>query len=195
MNGVSYTEGCPVGRSQLRYIQVNYWGFDNSRYRGEIVVNASIASRTAAIFSDLYRLKYPIRQMRLADDFGKGKIMGANDYAAMAADNTSGFNCRYVDGKEADEVLSPHAFGIAIDINSWENPYVAPTGTFPDSYYMNRTRTQPAMLKSITDPAVKAFESRGLQWGGRWNPKDYQHFQIGGQDSTGPDKSPAFASS
>ncbi|MFE9138078.1 M15 family metallopeptidase [Streptomyces sp. NPDC007355] len=178
MAGVSFGEGCPVGRENLRYVQVNYWGFDGYRYRGEIVVHASIARQTAAVFTDLYRLKYPIRQMRLADDFGKDPLKGANDYSAMDADNTSGFNCRYVDGKEAQQVLSPHAWGMAIDINTWENPFHARTGVFPDSSYLDRDLLHRAVLDDPESPAVHAFENRGLQWGGRWEEKDYHHFET-----------------
>ena len=31
MVGYSWTAGCPVGRSQLRYVRVNFWGFDGKR--------------------------------------------------------------------------------------------------------------------------------------------------------------------
>ncbi|MFD9434212.1 M15 family metallopeptidase [Streptomyces sp. NPDC060002] len=178
MAGVSFTEDCPVGQEELRYVQVNYWGFDGYRYRGEIVVHVSIAEQTAAIFTDLYRLRYPIRQMRLVDDFGKDPLKGADDYASMNADNTSGFNCRYVDGKEAQRVLSPHAWGMAIDINTWENPFEARTGVFPHSYYLDRSRPHRAVLDGPESPAVQAFEGRGLRWGGRWSERDYHHFQT-----------------
>ncbi|MCX2185737.1 M15 family metallopeptidase [Streptomyces sp. SKN60] len=178
MTGVSFAENCPVGRGDLRYVQVNYWGFDGYRYRGEIVVHESIAEQAAAIFADLYRLRYPIRQMRLADDFGKDPLKGADDYASMAADNTSGFNCRYVDGKEEQRVLSPHAWGMAIDINTWENPFEARTGVFPHPYYLDRSRSHRAALQGPESPVVRAFENRGLQWGGRWSEKDYHHFET-----------------
>ncbi|MCX5233331.1 M15 family metallopeptidase [Streptomyces sp. NBC_00233] len=178
MVGVSFGEDCPVGRESLRYVQVNYWGFDGYRYRGEIVVHASIAKQVAEIFSDLYRLRYPIRQMRLVDDFGKNPLKGADDYAAMSADNTSGFNCRYVDGKESQGVLSPHAWGKAIDINTWENPFQARTGVFPHTAYLDRGRPHRAVFDGLESPAVHAFESHGLQWGGRWDEKDYHHFEV-----------------
>ncbi|WP_338678075.1 M15 family metallopeptidase [Streptomyces sp. SCSIO 30461] len=176
--GVSYTAGCPVGRDDLRYVQVNHWGFDGYRYRGEIIVHASLAQQTAAVFTDLYRLKYPIRQMRLVDDFGKGLVQGANDYLSMSADNTSAFNCRFVDGRESRRVLSPHAWGLAIDINPWENPFQTKTGVFPDRAYLDRDIPHMAVLGSRKSPAVHAFESRGLRWGGRWVERDYHHFET-----------------
>ena len=124
MVGVSWTQGCPVGRAQLRYVRVNFWGFDGKRSRGAIVVNASIADETAAAFTRLYSVQFRIRQMKPMDStWGKNpKGPGANDYAAMAADNTSAFNCRYVGGQEASKVYSKHAYGTAIDVNDFENP-------------------------------------------------------------------------
>lgn len=174
MNGISWTQGC-VPRSSLRYVTVNYWGFDGYRYRGEIVVHRSIAKNVAGIFSDFYRIKYPLRQMRLVDDFGRGPWIGANDYASMAADNTSGFNCRYVVGKEPN-AMSPHASGHALDINTWENPYTSPRGVFPDRSYLNRRGNHPAMIHGGSK-ARKIMGRHGCSWLGS---RDYQHFDCWG---------------
>ncbi len=179
MVGYSWTSGCPVGRSQLRYVQVNFWGFDGKRSRGAIVVNASVASRTAAAFTTLYNLQFRIRQMRPMDSsWGKNpKGPGANDYAAMAADNTSAFNCRYVGGEESKKVYSKHAYGTAIDVNDFENPYVADDGTvYPDRYFLTRRGPAPGVFSSSGSAAVRAFTSQGLRWGGLWSNPDYQHF-------------------
>src|SRR5687767_4514818 len=53
MVGYSWTPGCPVSRSQLRYVRVNFWGFDGKRSRGSLVVNASIADEAADAFTRL----------------------------------------------------------------------------------------------------------------------------------------------
>ena len=179
MVGVSWTAGCPVGRSQLRYVRVNFWGFDGKRSRGSIVVNASIADETAAAFTRLYSLQFRIRQMKPMDStWGKNpKGPGANDYAAMAADNTSAFNCRYVGGAEASKVYSKHAYGTAIDVNDFENPYVADDGTvYPDRYFLTRRGPAPGVFSASGSAAVRAFTSQGLRWGGLWSNPDYQHF-------------------
>ena len=68
----------------------------------------------------LYRLRFPIRQMRLVDAYG------ADDHRSMDADNTSAFNCRFVAGSPG--VWSEHAYGRAIDVNPVENPYVTASG-------------------------------------------------------------------
>ena len=179
MVGYSWTAGCPVGRSQLRYVRVNFWGFDGKRSRGSLVVNASIADETAAAFTRLYALQFRIRQMKPMDStWGKNpKGPGANDYAAMEADNTSAFNCRYVGGEEASKVYSKHAYGTAIDVNDFENPYVADDGTvYPDRYWLHRRGPAPGVFSSSGSAAVRAFTSQGLRWGGLWNNPDYQHF-------------------
>ena len=80
----------------------------------------------------MYNGRYPIRRMYRVDRFGwSKKLHGANDYASMRADNTSAFNCRSVVNKPS--VLSPHARGRAVDINTWENPYRSATGLVPNT--------------------------------------------------------------
>jgi len=179
MVGYSWTQGCPVGRSQLRYVRVNFWGFDGKRSRGAVVVNGSIAGQTAAAFTRLYDLQFRIRQMRPMDStWGKNpRGPGANDYAAMEADNTSAFNCRYVGGEEASKVYSKHAYGTAIDVNDFENPYVASDGTvYPDRYWLSRRGPAGGVFSSSGSAAVRAFTDQGLRWGGLWAQPDYQHF-------------------
>lgn len=181
MVGSSWTPGCPVGRSGLRYVSVNFWGFDGRRSRGSLVVNRSIAGQTAAAFSRLYDLRFRIRQMRPMDaSWGRNpKGPGANDYAAMEADNTSAFNCRYVGGEEASKVYSKHAYGTAIDINDLENPYAASDGrVYPDSYWLRRRGPAPGVFSSSSSAAVRAFTNQGMRWGGLWSDPDFQHFEA-----------------
>ena len=40
MVGRSWHRGCPVGRSGLRLLSINYWGFDGYRRRGQMVLGA-----------------------------------------------------------------------------------------------------------------------------------------------------------
>ncbi|HEV7194910.1 MAG TPA: M15 family metallopeptidase [Pedococcus sp.] len=180
MAGVSWTPGCPIGRSQLRYVGVNFWGFDGKRSRGGLVVNSSIAGATAAAFTLLFGQQFRIRQMKPMDaSWGRNpKGPGANDYAAMSADNTSAFNCRYVGGQEASRVYSKHAYGTAVDVNDFENPYVADDGTvYPQRYFLVRRGPAPGVFSSSSSPTVQAFTNQGLRWGGLWSKPDYQHFE------------------
>lgn len=176
MVGVSWRRGCPVGRAALRYVQLNYWGFDGYRHRGAIIVNKAIVGDTEGAFRALYDQHFRIRRIQPEDTWGRDpKGPGADDYAAMRADDTSGYNCRYVDGREGQHVWSPHAYGMAIDLNTFENPYVARTGTFPDTYWRGHRRGVGVLERG--GAAARAFTSRGFFWGANWSAPDFQHFQ------------------
>jgi len=74
-----------------------------------------------------------------------------------------------------------HAFGLAVDINTIENPYVG-CGQSHDpasARYRNRSRHRRGM---VTPRAVSAFRSIGWSWGGSWpgSTKDYTHFSPSG---------------
>jgi hypothetical protein len=179
MLGYSYsaTAHCPVGRTKLSYVTINYWGFDGNRYRGELVVAKARAAAFAKAFTVLYNLHFPIRSMVRPDRFGHSPHgwPGANDYLSMAHDNTYGFNCRYVVGREAARVMSPHAYGYAVDVNTWENPDVAANGTHPNSWFaVHRSAKYGGVIMSGS-AIVLAFREIGLGWGGS-TISDYQHF-------------------
>lgn len=176
MEGVSWESGCPVGRADLRLVTVPYIGFGGHTHAGQIVVNASIAETVRDLFLQLYDIKYPIHRMHLVETYGPGEVLGADDYASMADDNTSGFNCRYVVGREGEKVLSPHAYGTAVDINPWENPDVSRGGVFPNEKWLDRDLKSDALLTKDSD-VVQAFVDSGATWGGSWWYPDYHHFE------------------
>ena len=137
-SGRSWHRGCPVGRSGLRLLSINYWGFDGYRRRGQMVLSAAVVGRAAAALRDMYNRRFPIRRMYRVDRFGwSKKLQGADDYKSMRADNTSAFNCRSVVNRPG--VRSPHATGRAVDINTWENPYRSATGLVPNSWWASRS--------------------------------------------------------
>jgi poly-gamma-glutamate synthesis protein (capsule biosynthesis protein) len=55
-------------------------------------VNASDAAGVTQAFRLLFEARFPIRQMRVVDDFG------GDDERSLLADNNSAFNCRLVPG-------------------------------------------------------------------------------------------------
>jgi len=174
MSGVSWHRGCPVGFADLRLLTVSHWGFDGRVRRGRLVVNRDAAAAMLGAMRTLYRLRFPIRRMRLVDAYG------ADDHRSMAADNTSAFNCRFVAGSAG--VWSEHAYGRAIDVNPIENPYVTASGYVSPpagAPYANRSHQQRGMIGG--GAAVDAFAAVGWEWGGDWPwPKDYQHFSASG---------------
>jgi hypothetical protein len=175
MTGVSWHRGCPVGFAGLRLVTVSHWGFDGRHHRGRLVVNRDAAAAMLAAMRSLYRLRFPIRRMRLVDAYG------ADDHRSMAADNTSAFNCRFVAG--SDGVWSEHAYGRALDLNPLENPYVTDSGYVSPpagAPFADRSHHRQGMVHR-GGPAVAAFAAAGWEWGGNWPwPKDYQHFSATG---------------
>jgi hypothetical protein len=173
MTGRSWRAGCPVGRDKLRLVRVNYWGFDGYRHRGELVVHASIAGKTARAFSDLYRNRVSIRAMYRIDRFGYSqRLRGADDYESMAKDNTSGFNCRQVVGRP--NVRSPHAFGRSIDINPFENPFrYAPGKWVPNTWWSTRSVGTYAWTRR-SDLVPRIMTRNGFRW--TYGNSDAHHF-------------------
>ena len=110
MRGVTWPEGAEIALDDLRYLRLTYCDFEGRTRTGEMVCNKLIASDLIDIFRALYQARYPIRSIRLADDFG------GSDEASMEADNTSCFNYRLRPGQR---ILSKHALGLAVDINLW----------------------------------------------------------------------------
>ena len=99
-----------------------------------VVGHRTPPGRSAAALADMYRAKLPIRSMYRVDRFGySSRVHGGDDHTSMAAGNTSGFNCRDVVNRPG--VRSPHSYGRAIDINTWENPYRSQTGLVPNSWW------------------------------------------------------------
>ena len=170
----SYRVGCPVGPSQLRLVRLSYWGFDGKAHVGSLVVRDRVARDVVTVFRRLYAARFPIRRLRKVDAY-----RGSDD-ASMAADNTSGFNCRFVSGTRR---WSEHAYGEAIDVNPVENPYLQGGRVRPPAgrRYLDRSRARPGMAVD-GGVLVRAFESVGWKWGGRWSgSRDYQHFSTTGR--------------
>ena len=175
MTGRSWRPGCPVGFSGLRLVTASHWGFDGRVHAGRLVVHRSVATPIAGVLRRLYRTRFPIRRMRLVD------VYGASDFRSIEADNTSAFNCRPVEGTSR---WSLHAYGLAIDVNPIENPYVTAGGSVAHTAsrpYVDRRRIRPGMAHA-GGALVEAFRAIGWGWGGAWTgARDYQHFSTNGR--------------
>lgn len=176
ITGISYpgTSDMQITYDDLRYLRVKYYDYDGNICDGEIICNAVISEDLLDIFSELYKAEYQFSKIRLIDEYG------GDDDASCADDNTSCFNYRAVTGGKK---LSKHAYGLAIDINPFYNPYVkfvngTPTvlldATIP---YIQRNADFPHKIDE-NDLCYKLFIEHGFKWGGAWNNvKDYQHFE------------------
>ena len=108
----------------------------------------------------LYQLGFPIRQLKLVDDYD------ASDDASMDADNSSAFNFRLIAGTD---LLSQHALGRAIDINPVENPWRRPDRILPKEGepFADRKNVRPGMIVR-PGPVVAVLDELGWEWGGDW---------------------------
>ena len=163
----------PVGCGRLSMVSFPYVGFDDKVHSdGRIVVMDATAEYVLQIFTKLYERRFPIAHARLMNHYD------GNDSAATADNNTSSFNARPSTGGDS---WSMHAYGLAIDLNPVQNPYVTGSGSslrvMPRlaAAYANRSLRRPGMAET----AIDVFADHGFTvWGGTWHsPIDYQHFQ------------------
>lgn len=174
INGLSYKSDCTVPYEDLRYVSVLYEDFNGETQTGEIICNKAIAQDLVEIFYELYEADYPIERICLVDEYQ------GDDESSMRDNNTSCFNYRALPSGR----LSNHAYGLAIDLNPFYNPYVitrkdGTTGITPAGSEPYADRTQDFAYKiDKEDPAYRLFTEHGFTWGGSWrSSKDYQHFE------------------
>lgn len=172
-----WREGCPVPMECLSLVTVPYFDFEGTEHPdGEMVVMSPVAPQVGSVFEALHARKFPIAKMRPLHHYG------GDDEASMADNNTSCFNYREMIGTGS---LSMHAYGLAVDLNPLQNPYVVfekenegkPT-IYPHAgwEFLNRHNQKTGMVEEI----VELFAGRGfVVWGGKWTtPIDYHHFQV-----------------
>jgi len=174
----SHRDGCPVSLDDLRHLRMRYVGFDGRERTGDMVTHRDHAEEVTEVFGRLYDARWPIRRMELVD------VYRGDDDRSMAANNTSGYNCRRVTGSDS---WSEHAYGAAIDINPVQNPYVQVSVVAPPAGQrfarIDRSaggRVPQGVIRS-GDVVVRAFARIGWEWGGDWSTaRDYQHFSAAG---------------
>ncbi|MEA2477553.1 MAG: hypothetical protein QOC87_1752 [Actinomycetota bacterium] len=169
----TWKPGCPVASSDLSYLTMSFWGFDDLTHTGEMLVNASVAHDVVNVFRQLFVARFPIEEMRVASQ--------ADIHAPPTGDgnDTGSFECRPVTGGSA---WSQHSYGLAIDVDPFQNPYVRGDLVVPEraSAYMDRTWRRRGMTFP-GDVVTDAFSSIGWGWGGEWHSlKDWMHFSQSG---------------
>lgn len=173
----------PVRCSRLKKVLFPYVNFDGENHQGELIVFDAIAKHTYNAFKELYEKKIPINKAIRMDNYHGDDILSQDD------NNTSGFNGRFIAGQS---VWSKHAYGVAIDINPLQNPFLglndedeffSVTPKASAITYVNRDDNRPGRpgREGMAENFVDIFYNNGfLIWGGEWNaPIDYQHFEIG----------------
>jgi hypothetical protein len=171
----SWSSDCPVKLDQLRYLTLSFVGFDRRVHTGELLVNRSVATDVVTVFRKLYQAGWPIEEMRIAS---------AADLAAKPTgdgNTTSAFACRPVRSRLS--TWSQHAYGLAIDVDPFQNPYVDGRTVLPElaTAYTERGRGLPGMITPGSAPDL-AFRSVGWGWGGTYSAKkDWMHFSSTGK--------------
>src|SRR3990167_3609573 len=157
----------PVPLTRLRLLQITYCDFSGQTHvDGQLIVMDAVAQAIAELFHALLCIPFPIAKLRLTSEYH------GDDALSMRDNNSSVFNNRPITG---GTLPSLHAYGLAIDLNPLQNPYV--NLDQPEaSPYLDRQNQRPGMC----EPIVNLFKQHGFFiWGGHWkNPIDYQHFQT-----------------
>jgi hypothetical protein len=170
----TWHERCPVTPDDLRYLTFPYWGFDDRAHPGELLVHHSVAEGVGEVFRRLFAARFPLEEVR---------VIAAPELDAPATGDgnvTTAFVCRStVEGQR----WSDHAFGTAIELNPFHNPYVRGDIVIPElaTAYVDRAWHRPGMIQP-GDEVVTAFMDIGWGWGGAWqSAKDWMHFSLSGR--------------
>jgi D-alanyl-D-alanine carboxypeptidase len=179
-HGGFWHQGCPVALSDLRLLTVSHWDFRGHAHTGRLVVNRNAAGPLQRVFRQLYALHFPIRHLDIKSVYGPAAGRPSD------GDVSGSFECRQAVpspcvGGTGTGSWSMHAYGLAVDLNPVENPYVG-CGQSRDPAarrYRDRSHHRRGM---VTPRAIAAFRSIGWGWGGAWpgNTKDYMHFSSNG---------------
>ncbi|WP_433305463.1 M15 family metallopeptidase [Actinoplanes sp. CA-030573] len=169
----SWTSACPVKSTDLRYVTVGFRGFDGRAHTGEMIVHRRAADGLVKVFGTLFAQGYPIEGMRIAS------AAGLTAPPTGDGNGTDAYACRPVRGRQA---WSQHAYGLAVDVNPFQNPYHRGKVVLPElaTSYLDRADVRPGMIEP-GGPVVKAFAAIGWKWGGDYHSlKDYMHFSANG---------------
>ena len=152
--------------NQITLIEVEYYSFDNLLHKGQVLINKKVVKDIKNIFEFIKSSHFPVAKVIPVVKYNW------SDQASMIDNNTSSFNYRKVKGYK---VLSPHSYGLAIDINPLQNPHIKGKTIQP----LNAKYDVKALGTIIRDSKlVSEFRNMGWQWGGLWrSSKDYQHFE------------------
>jgi len=171
----TWTDACPVALDELRYLTVTFIGFDGGAHTGDLIVHAAVAEDVSDVLGTLHAARFPLEEVRIIDapeldlpPTGDGNV-------------TSAFVCRATVGGTR---WSEHAYGRAIDINPFHNPYVRGELIIPElaGAYADRTDVRPGMIVA-GDVVTAAFGAIGWGWGGDWTgaATDPMHFSLTGR--------------
>ena len=177
LNRSTWQPGCPVAATELRYVLVQHWGFDGRLHTGELMLNTDAVGAVVEVFAAMHAERFPVEEVRVvrADELDAAPTGDGNV--------TSAFVCRPRVGSRS---WSQHAYGRALDVNPFHNPYERGTGAdrvvIPElaTAYTDRARVLPGMLFGDS-VAVRTAKGTGWGWGGDYRSlKDWMHVSADG---------------
>ena len=164
---------CPEDiRQRQKVIQLKYYSADGKIHQGQLVIDQELVEDIEKVFALALKEHFPIYSVIPISDQRFRKEGRWDDELSMEANNTSSFNYREITGGGR---LSNHAYGRAIDINTFLNPYIKNGIVLPHG-----AKYDPTVDGTFTagHPIVQTFLKLGWTWGGNWtSPRDYQHFE------------------
>jgi hypothetical protein len=164
---------CPEEiRKRQKVVKLKYYSTDGKIHRGQLVIDKELVKDVKKVFKMALKEHFPIYSVIPVSDQRFRKDGRWDDELSMEANNTSGFNYREITGGGR---LSNHAYGRAIDINTFLNPYIKGNVVLPHG-----AKYDPGIAGTFNPdhPIVKAFLELGWTWGGSWTSRpDYQHFE------------------
>jgi hypothetical protein len=172
--GRTWSPSCPVRLADLRYLTLSFHGFDSRAHTGELVVNASVARGLVGVFRRLYSAHFPIEEMRLVT------TADLDAPPTGDGDDTAAYVCRSTRGTTTP---SAHAYGLAVDVNPFLNPYRRGDLVLPElaSAYLDRSWHRPGMVVR-GGVVTRAFAAAGWTWGGDFTSvSDLMHFSADGR--------------
>jgi peptidoglycan L-alanyl-D-glutamate endopeptidase CwlK len=164
---------CPTEiRKRQKVVKLKYYSSDGKIHQGQLVIDGELKNDIKKVFALALKERFPIYSVIPISDRRFRKDGRWDDELSMEANNTSAFNYREITGGGR---LSNHAYGRAIDINTFLNPYIKDSMVLPHG-----AKYDPNIVGTFTSDhlIVRAFLQLGWDWGGNWmSPKDYQHFE------------------
>jgi len=155
-----------------KVVNLSYYSYDKKIHQGQLVIDGELENDIKRVFEVALKERFPIYSVIPISDKRFFKDGRWSDDLSMDANNTSAFNYRLKTGGSG---LSKHAYGRAIDINPFQNPYIKGTTVLPQG-----SRYDPDAEGTLRadHPVVRTFLELGWEWGGNWTTlKDYQHFE------------------
>jgi hypothetical protein len=172
----TWNSQCPVSLDRLSYLKLKYYDYNGAVQNGNLIVADVAAEDMLGVFARLFLKQFPLETVAYA--IPDSDISGG----------TQAFICRPITGGAK---YSLHAYGTALDISWYRNPYIGLYQIPPGQPYVLATlippsspleflyRDQPVAdnNEQIKDIVIAAGFH---QWGGDWhNPTDYMHFDTG----------------